>query len=104
MNAPIQKLGSKNVYINIDNLDPIGAAAHDLLHVAGIGDGYDEGPPDPNTGQRTSTPKPGLGKDNIMADRSGENVTSGQFEQAEKNTTTKHFCEGETGTHLKSCN
>lgn len=82
-------------HINSDNAEAEGAAAHDILHFAGIKDQYQKGPPDAK-GNRTSIPTPGYDSTNIMTSRSGTNLKPEQIQQAEQNKSTKH-CKTDNG-------
>ena len=75
---------------HIDSSVPSGtdAAAHDILHFAGIDDQYTEGPRD-SSGNRTTTPRPGYNKTNIMTSRSGTNLKPRQIQEAYANRSTK---------------
>lgn len=95
-------LGGDKIYINSDNEDSIGASAHDIFHLAGIEDGYDEGPPDAGGG-RTHTPKAGYTADNVMTNRSGNQLTTRQFDEAQRNPSTTKVCEAETGSRVTRC-
>ena len=68
---------------------PTSAAAHDVLHFAGIDDQYTEGKRDAN-GNRTNTPKPGYDNSNIMTSRKGKKLKPKQIQEANKNGSTKH--------------
>ena len=82
------KLGGNEAHINSDNGQAIDAAAHDILHFAGVKDQYQEGPRDAQ-GNRTSTPTPGYDNSNIMTSRSGTNLKPDQVQEAQNNQTTK---------------
>ena len=75
---------------HIDSSVPSGtdAAAHDILHFAGIEDQYKEEKPD-SAGNRTTTPKPGYNNTNIMTSRSGTNLKPRQIQEAKENSSTK---------------
>jgi len=85
----VNKLGGNKAHINSDNAQSTDAAAHDILHFAGIKDEYVEGPRD-SQGNRTSTPAPGYDDSNIMTSRSGTNLKPAQVQEGSKNQTTKH--------------
>jgi hypothetical protein len=68
--------------------DATSAIAHDVLHFAGIKDGYRDGPPDAN-GNRTATILPGYTSNDIMATRSGTNLPVDQFNEARENFSTQ---------------
>jgi RHS repeat-associated protein len=84
----VNKLGGDKGHINTDNAQSNDAAAHDILHFAGIKDQYKEGPPDAN-GNRTSTPTTGYDNSNIMTSRSGTSLKPEQIQEAKVNKTTK---------------
>jgi hypothetical protein len=81
-------LGGNEDHINSDNGDAKDAAAHDILHFAGIKDQYHDGPRDAQ-GNRTSTPTAGYDNSNIMTYRSGTNLKPEQIQEAQKNKSTK---------------
>jgi RHS repeat-associated protein len=89
----VNRMGGNKGHINSANHDAIDAAAHDILHFAGVPDAYKEGPPD-DRGRRTSEPLPGFTNSNIMASRKGTELTAQQAEEARRNRTTK-TCSGE---------
>ena len=89
------ELGGKKSHINSTNPKAIDAAAHDILHFAGITDQYKEGSPDAN-GNRTSTPKQGYDNSNIMTSREGTKLKPEQIREAEVNRSTKK-CTVENG-------
>ena len=91
----VNTMGGNKAHINSDNENSIGAAAHDILHFAGIDDQYKELPRD-DKGSRTSEPKPGYDKSNIMTDRSGTKLKPEQIQEAQKNWSTKQ-CTVEDG-------
>jgi RHS repeat-associated protein len=81
-------LGGNKAHIKSDSSTSNDAAAHDILHFAGIKDQYVEGPRDAS-GNRTSEPTPGYDKTNIMTDRSGTKLKPKQVDEAKTNKTTK---------------
>jgi RHS repeat-associated protein len=89
------KLGGNEAHINSDNGQATDAAAHDILHFAGIKDQYQEGPRDAQ-GKRTSTPTPGYNNSNIMTSRSGTDLKPEQVQEAKQNQTTKQ-CTSDNG-------
>jgi RHS repeat-associated protein len=97
----VNKLGGDTAHINSDSKSVVGAAAHDVLHFAGINDQYKEGPRD-SQGNRTSTPKPGYDNSNIMTSRNGTNLKPEQLQEAEQNQSTKH-CTRTTNAGGVSC-
>lgn len=97
----VNKLGGDTAHINSDNQDGIDAAAHDVLHFAGIRDRYIEGPRDKD-GNRTSKPSPGYTPSNIMTSRSGTELNPRQFQEAKTNPTTKQ-CAIEIGSRIPQC-
>ncbi|GGA81523.1 hypothetical protein GCM10011521_19850 [Arenimonas soli] len=68
--------------------DDVGAAAHDILHFAGIDDGYVEGAPDANGNRTDGGLKPGYTNDDIMARRSGTQLRPEHFDEARDNWST----------------
>jgi hypothetical protein len=96
------RLGGDRIHINSDNADAISAAAHDILHLAGVKDAYTEGPRDA-AGNRTSTINPGHTDQEIMARRSGTHLTRSQFDEAGRNSTTRQRCVSEPGTLIRRC-
>jgi RHS repeat-associated protein len=84
----VNGLGGDKGHINSENGEATGAAAHDILHFAGIKDQYEEGKPDAN-GNRTSSPTPGYDNSNIMTSRSGTNLKPEQVQEAQSNKSTK---------------
>ncbi|MGR4876188.1 RHS repeat-associated core domain-containing protein [Pseudoxanthomonas sp. LARHCG66] len=77
--------GGNRAHINTSKSGWVGAAVHDLLHLAGAQEGYeDEG----WRGGRTSAPKPGYTNDHIMADRSGTRLSGGDVDNIIRNDTT----------------
>ncbi|MBV8977164.1 MAG: hypothetical protein JOZ13_07270 [Alphaproteobacteria bacterium] len=97
----VNRLGGNEAHINSANDQSTDAAAHDILHFAGIDDQYTEGPRDPK-GNRTSKPKPGYDNTNIMTSRSGTNLKPGQVNEAQGNPTTKK-CVVKTGSRIPTC-
>ncbi|MEJ1967190.1 MAG: hypothetical protein WDN03_00925 [Rhizomicrobium sp.] len=97
----VNKLGGDTAHINSANGQSTDAAAHDVLHFAGVKDQYIEGPPDAQ-GNRTSTPAPGYTNSNIMTSRSGTQLTPQQFQEAHGNSTTKQ-CVVQTGSKIPVC-
>ena len=85
----VNKLGGDSAHINSAGKQSIGAAAHDVLHFAGIKDQYVEGPRNAQ-GNRTSKPTPGYDNSNIMTSRGGTNLKPQQLQEANHNSTTKH--------------
>ena len=79
--------GGNYIHIDSNERQATGAAAHDILHFAGMKDQYIEGQRD-NSGRRTSTLKPGF-KDNIMAERTGTKLKASQIQEAYNNKSTK---------------
>jgi RHS repeat-associated protein len=90
-------LGGNEAHINSDGGGAIGAAAHDILHFAGMKDKYDEGKRDAN-GNRTSTPQAGYDDKNIMTSRSGTQLNGAQIQEANQNKSTKHCSTTEATT------
>lgn len=90
-------LGGNKAHINTKGGENsvAGAAAHDVLHFAGIKDRYIEGKRDKN-GNRTSTPAKGYDNSNIMTSRGGTNLKPEQLKEAQKNKSTKK-CTTENG-------
>jgi hypothetical protein len=86
----VDNRGGNEAHINSSYPNTVGAAAHDVLHFAGMEDKYIGSSLD-SKGNRVSEPLPGY-RSNIMADRSGTDLKVSQFEEANKNRTTKH-CE-----------
>lgn len=82
------ELGGNKAHVNSDEVSASSAAAHEILHFAGIDDQYTEGPKDAN-GNRTSVPKSGYDNTNIMASRSGTTLKQVQLDEAKKNESTK---------------
>ena len=95
-------LGSNQAHINSANGQATDAAAHDVLHFAGIKDQYQEGPRDAQ-GQRTSSPTPGYDNSNIMTSRGGTQLQPQQLQEAAGNSSTKH-CVVQTGSRIPACN
>jgi len=89
-------LGGNEAHINSDNSDAKDAAAHDILHFAGIKDQYQEGPRDAQ-GNRTSSPTPGYDNSNIMTSRSGTNLKPEQIQEAQQNKSTKQCTTTDNG-------
>jgi RHS repeat-associated protein len=87
--------GGNRGHINSATGSADGAAAHDVLHLAGIKDQYKEGRRDAN-GQRTSTPKKGYDNSNIMTSRGGTKLKPEQIREAQNNRSTKK-CTTENG-------
>jgi uncharacterized protein RhaS with RHS repeats len=94
------RLGGDTASINSNNRDAVGGSAHDIFHFAGIQDGVNEGPRDAN-GERTVIPKPGYTDQDIMAQRAGTQLPPSQFDEAERNRTTRQLCEGSRGQHVR---
>jgi hypothetical protein len=84
----INRMGGDQGHINTANGLSNDAAAHDVLHFAGIQDQYKEGPPD-QQGNRTAVPTPGYTNSNVMTSRSGTELKPKQLEEAVKNPSTK---------------
>jgi RHS repeat-associated protein len=80
-------VGGNTAHINTAEGASTAAAAHDILHFAGLTDKYQEGPRDAG-GNRTSTPLPGYSPQNVMADRNGTQLKPEQVEEARQNSTT----------------
>jgi RHS repeat-associated protein len=91
----VNDLGGNKGHINTDTGGTDGAAAHDVLHFAGIKDQYKEGDRDAK-GQRTSTPKKGYDNSNIMTSRGGTKLKPEQIREAQNNSSTKK-CTTESG-------
>jgi RHS repeat-associated protein len=85
------RIGGNEAHINSSLQNVVGAAAHDVLHFAGMGEKYNAVGVD-SKGVRKGDPVPGYSKSNIMTDRSGTELKLEQFREAERNRTTKH-CE-----------
>lgn len=91
----VNALGGNNGHI--DSSSPLWtrAAVHDSLHFAGLADGYKD------TGKageaRNAVIRDGYTKDDIMADRSGNNVSPQELEHAQSNPTTHQCQEGADG-------
>jgi hypothetical protein len=86
----VNRVGGNEGHINSSNTNTVGAAAHDVLHFSGMEDKYVGSSLD-SKGNRVSVPLPGYNS-NIMADRAGTDLKVSQFQEAERNKTTKH-CE-----------
>jgi RHS repeat-associated protein len=97
----VNKLGGNISHINSDNNQSTDAAAHEVLHFAGIKDQYVEGPRDAQ-GNRTSTAAPGYTNTNIMTSRSGTELKPQQFQEAKGNPSTKQ-CTVQTGSRIPVC-
>ncbi len=97
----VNRLGGNISHINSANYQATDAAAHDVLHFAGIKDQYIEGPPD-EEGNRTNTPAPGYSNSNIMTSRSGTELRPQQAQEAKSNRTTKN-CAVEIGSRIPVC-
>ena len=82
------QLGGNKAHIDSSVPSGTDAAAHDILHFAGIDDQYREEPRD-SSGNRTTTPRPGYNKTNIMTSRSGTNLKPRQIQEAYANRSTK---------------
>jgi hypothetical protein len=91
----VNTMGGNQAHINSANGQSTGAAAHDILHFAGIQDQYKEGKRNAR-GNRTSTPTAGYTNSNIMTSRSGTQLKPQQVQEAAKNRSTKH-CTVENG-------
>ncbi len=91
----VNRVGGNEGHINSSNANTVGATAHDVLHFAGMEDKYVGSSLDSN-GNRVSVPLPGY-RSNIMADRAGTDLKVSQFQEAERNRTTKR-CSNENGT------
>ncbi len=89
----VNALGGNKSHIDSAGFAVDEKAAHDTLHFAGIKDQYQEGKPDQNGNRGESTPNPGY-EHNIMGAASGEQLTSGQIDEAKKNKTTKQCIVG----------
>ena len=81
------RLGGNQAHIDSSNAQHIDAAAHDVLHFAGIQDRYEEGPRDAQ-GNRTSRPSAGYTNANIMTSRPGIELRPEQLMEAVCNPTT----------------
>ena len=93
----VNKLGGNEAHIDSTPATGTDAAAHDILHFAGIEDQYVEGPRTAS-GERTSSPTAGYSNSNIMTSRSGTDLDATQIQQANTNKTTKHCVEDSNGT------
>jgi RHS repeat-associated protein len=93
-------LGGRAIHINSDNNEAVAGAAHDIFHLAGIEDGFREDPRDAS-GNRVITPRPGYTDQDIMLRRIGTKLPRSQFDQAERNPTTRQLCEGSRGQHVR---
>ena len=87
--------GGNYIHIDSDERQATGAAAHDILHTAGITDQYNEGVD--SSGKRTTTSKPGF-KDNIMAERTGTKLKASQLQEVLDNPSTKKCTTEDDGT------
>jgi hypothetical protein len=88
----IDDMGGRNAHIDSSQEMAIGAAAHDILHFAGIQDG-----PRDASGKRTSSPNPGYDDTNIMSSRAGTKLNPDQINEAKTNRSTKHCVVKEDG-------
>jgi RHS repeat-associated protein len=86
------RMGGTRAHIDSSGNEAVGAAAHDILHFAGVDEGYIPGPRDAQ-GRRTSSPKPGFTNSNVMTSRAGTELKSSQLEEAQRNASTKK-CSG----------
>lgn len=83
----VNAAGGNKGHIDSSSGQWIRAAVHDVLHFAGLPDGYkDTGKPG---GPRTSVILDGYSKDDIMADRSGNDVKPQELDYAQSNATTR---------------
>jgi hypothetical protein len=78
------RVGGDQAHIDTNKFLSNDAAAHDILHFAGIQDRYQEGPLDAQ-GNRTSKPSPGYTSSNIMAARGGKELKPEQLKEAVEN-------------------
>ncbi|MDE2754950.1 MAG: RHS repeat-associated core domain-containing protein, partial [Acidobacteriota bacterium] len=90
-------MGGNKAHINSSSPSGTDAAAHDILHFAGIEDQYTEGKRD-SSGNRRTTPTPGYDKTNIMTHRYGTKLKPGQIQEAYANWSTKHCTTEQDGT------
>lgn len=88
----VNRLGGNRGHVNSEIQDLVKVATHEVLHFAGIDDAYIEGPRDAN-GNRTTAPKPGFDRTNVMAGRSGRTLKDSQLDEAKANRTTKKVTE-----------
>jgi len=93
--------GGNEAYINILAGAALSAAAHDILHFAGIIDRYSEGPLGPNGRRGSSTPQSGYDNTNIMTSRGGKTINPDQVKDALTNSTTKMCTPPPTGTRIR---
>jgi hypothetical protein len=84
------RVGGDDAHINSSRPDAVSGAAHDILHFAGMEDKY-VGSALNSKGEREGAPLPGY-TTNIMGTTSGTDLKLGQFQEADRNRTTKH-CE-----------
>jgi RHS repeat-associated protein len=84
------RVGGDDAHVNSARGDVVGGGAHEILHFAGMEDKYVGSALD-SKNERQSTPLPGYGS-NIMATTSGTDLKLEQFQEAQKNRTTKQ-CE-----------
>jgi RHS repeat-associated protein len=82
--------------------DPIGALLHDVLHLAGLPEGYTGGEGDGHGNRTPSQPIPGLTGTNIMRNRSGNSLNQSQIDQASGNRSSKQ-CHMEIDSRIPRC-
>lgn len=91
----VNAVGGNTGHIDSSSANWIRAALHDTLHFAGLTDGYrDTGKPGE---ARTTVILNGYTQDDIMAERSGNNVSPQELERARSNATTKQCQQGADG-------
>lgn len=78
----VNELGGNTGHINSSNADYEDAAAHDILHFAGMKDRYRGGKADAAGKRSPYRPSKGYTKGNIMSDRSGTQLRGRQFQEA----------------------
>jgi RHS repeat-associated protein len=82
------KVGGNKAHIDANKDGPNDAGPHEIMHFAGMNEGYETLPAGPN-GERRTQPLPGY-EDNVMGTRSGTQVNQQQLNDVNTNGTTKH--------------
>ncbi len=85
----IESLGGNDAHIDSSKASFVDAAAHDILHFAGINDGYKDSKVNKNGTRGPAILLPGYDGKNIMASRNGIEIKSVNIDEAKKNRSTK---------------
>lgn len=88
-----EHLGGNDAHIDSSKASVVGAAAHDILHFAGIKDGYKDTTVAKNGSRGAPNIKPGYDNNNIMVSRNGTEIKAENIDEAKRNTSTRREME-----------